>query len=334
MSEIVLQIPKLPPKLPPRIARNKIALEKYLADNKIESHFPSIENQIFTHVIKGLPAGSYNPSIIRFRGKLIMTYRFHETTLKTKLGIAELDDDFNVTSKEVLNLDEDETLSLEDCRLFIWKGELWSNFVVSTWPNFPSSQMKIAKLYKPDHWRFSDKEQYWLPDRQTNEKNHVPIVHDDVFNIIYRSNQPQEGSLADLSQIIYSPFEKREMKTPALRWAYGEVRGGTVPLPYDGKLISFFHSSLDNEMPPLARRYYLGSVLRKAEPPFQILTISKRPILRGSEIGGDPSRFHFKPKVVIPYGAIEHEGGWLVSCGQNDSASVLVKIQPKDLQLE
>jgi predicted GH43/DUF377 family glycosyl hydrolase len=332
MSEIILQQP-LSPKLPPRIARNKSALEKYLAENKIESLWPSIENQLFTIPVKGLPIAAYNPSIIRFRGKLLMLYRFHEDTLKTKLGIAELDENFSVVSTETLNLDEDETLSLEDGRLYIWKGELWMSYVLSTSPNFPSSQMKICKLYKPDHWRQSDREQYWLPDRQTIEKNHVPIIFDDVFNIIYRSNQPQEGDLSDLSQIIYSPFEKREMKTPALRWAYGEVRGGTVPLPYDGKLISFFHSPLDNFPPPNQRNYFVGCVIRKAEPPFQMLAISKRPILRGSMVGGDKTWFHFKPQVCIPYGAIEHEGGWLISVGQNDSAALLVKIQPKDLKL-
>jgi predicted GH43/DUF377 family glycosyl hydrolase len=328
MKEIVLQQPLK--SVAPRIARNKSALEKYLADNGIESLWPSIENQLFTYTIKNLPVGAYNPSIIRFRGRLVMTYRFHSGTSKTKLGIADLDENFNVLGSETLNLEEDETFSTEDSKLFIWKGELWILFTVSTWPNFPSSQMKIAKLYKPDHWRFSDKEQYFLPDRQTLDKNHVALVHDDVFNIIYRSNQPQDG---ELNQIIYSPFEKREMKTPALRWAYGEVRGGTVPLPYDGKLISFFHSSLDSFPPPATRCYFLGCVLRKAEPPFQMLAISKRPILRGSETGGVEC-FHRKPRVVFPLGAIEHDGGFLVSVGINDSQCALVKISPKDLQLE
>lgn len=331
MSEIVLQ--QQLKGIPPRITRNKSALEKYLADNNIESQFPSIENQLFTYKIKGLTAGAYNPSIIRFRGKLLMSFRFHEASLKTKLGLAELDDNFNVTNAEILDLDEDETLSLEDGKLYAWKGELWLMFVVSNWPNLPASQVKICKLYKPDHWRFSDKEQYFLPDRQTFEKNHQPIIHDDVFNIVYRSNQKEDGNTTELTQVIYSPFEKREMKTPALRWAYGEVRGGTVPLPYEGRMISFFHSSLDNFPPQNPRCYFVGAVLRKAEPPFQMLAISKRPILRGSEVGGDESRFHWKSQVIFPLGAIEHEGGWLLSCGQNDSASILVKVKPSDLQL-
>jgi predicted GH43/DUF377 family glycosyl hydrolase len=331
MSEIVLQ-QKPPQKLPPRIARNKSELDKYLAANKIASLWPSVDNQLFTYLIKGLPVGSYNPSIIRFRGKLVVTFRYHEgTSLKTKLGIAELDEQFNVTYSQPLELDEEE--SCEDARLFVLKNELWMNFVVSNWPNFPASQAKVGKLYKPDHWRVSDKDLYWLPDRQTSEKNHVPLPFDEVLHLIYRQNMPQEGDVSDLRQIIYSPYERREMKTPALRWPYGEVRGGTVPLSYGGKLISFFHSRLDNFMPPTRHCYFIGAILRKAEPPFQMLEISKRPILRGSEVGGDESRFHHKKNVVFPLGAIEHEGGWIVSVGINDSQCALVKIKESDLQL-
>ncbi len=330
MSEIVLQQPVKG--VPPRIQRNKSALEKHLADNGIVSLWPRIEDQKPSFIIKGLPPGAYNPSIVLYRGVVVMTYRFHDTTLKTKLGIAELDTNYSVVSQQTLDLDEDESLSIEDSRLFIWKGDLWTSFVVSTWPNYPSSQVKIAKLYKPDRWRFSDKEQYWLPDRQTMEKNHVPLVDDEVFHIIYKQAVWQDNNPNDLSQVIYSPFEKREMKTPAKRWAYGEVRGGTVPLPYKGRLISFFHSSLWNEMPPTIHRYYVGAIIRKAEPPFQMLEISKRPILRGSEIGGE-DRFHAKKNVVIAYGAIEQSDGWILSVGQNDSACLLVKVTEKDLNL-
>lgn len=329
MSEIVLQQPK---PAPPRIARNRVELEKYLTSNKIQSLWPAVEQQKFAYVIKGLPQNSYNPSIIRFRGRLVMAYRFHTTTLKTQIGMAELDERFNVISAEILNLDEEENLSCEDGRLFLWKGELWLSYVLSTWPNFPSSQVKICKLSKPDHWRVSDKDQYWLPDRQTSEKNHLPVVHDDVFHIVYKSHQPENGDQSDLWQVIYSPYEKREMKSPALRWNYGEVRGGTVPLPFNGRLISFFHSSLDSFEPPNQRCYFVGSVIRKAEPPFNMLAISKKPILFGSEVGGNPC-FHHKKGVAIPYGAIEFNGDFLISVGVNDSAAMLIKITEKDLNL-
>jgi predicted GH43/DUF377 family glycosyl hydrolase len=317
MSEIKTQF------VPPRIVHNKREMDAFLAKHNIVSQWPAVTEQLPTTVVEGLFAGAYNPSIIRFQGKLLMVYRFHpDTTAATKLAIAELDDNFIVTSNQELDLRDDN--SCEDARAFVWKKELWICYVSSTWPTFPASSTKCIKLAKPDHWRASDAFEYWLPDRQTMEKNHLPLPWGDELNIIYR-NIPE--------QVIYTPADKREMKTPGLRWPFGEIRGGTVPLPYQGKLLRFFHSSMRNEMPPLRHRYYLGAMLMKAEPPFQMLAVSKRPILRGSELGGDTSRHHHKPNVVFVCGAIEHEGGWLASCGCNDSASMLVKISEKDLNL-
>lgn len=320
----------------PRVARNRTELDKFLAANNIKSQWPAVDNQIESVVIRNLPDSAYNPSIIRFNGKLLLSYRFHETTLKTKLGIAELDEKFTVLSTQVLDMDED--ASAEDGRLFQYGDGLYMMFTVSHFPSFPASQMKIAKLSKPDKWRISDKLDYWLPDRQTTEKNHLPLIHDGALNIIYHHNLKQDDGL---NQIVLTPSIKREMKTPALRWPWGEIRGGTPPIAFKGaggtpfcdRLISFFHSSLTNEMPPTTHRYCIGCVILKAEPPFQMLQVSKRPILRGSEIGGDEGRFHFKKNVVFAAGAIECDGGWMISVGVNDCQSLMVKITEKDLNL-
>jgi predicted GH43/DUF377 family glycosyl hydrolase len=326
MPEISTQL------IPQRLAHNKREMDKFLTKYNIVAQWSSVEQQAETIVIRDLYSGSYNASIIRFQGKLVISYRFHpDSTAATKLAIAELDEDFRVTSNQVLDLNDES--SCEDGRLFEWKGGLWICYVSSTWPIFPASKMVCMKLTKPDHWRASDKFEYWLPDRQTLEKNHVPFPVGDDLHIIYRQNQMQEGNPEDVSQIIYSQEDRREMKTTALRWPYGEMRGGTVPLPYQGKLIRFFHSSMRNEMPPARQRYYIGAMLMKSEPPFQMLAVSKRPILRGSEVGGDSSRHHFKKNIVFSAGAIEHDGGWVISCGCNDSQSLIVKITEKDLNL-
>ena len=116
-------MPEIKPQiLAPRIAHNKALMDKFLKERGIASQFPPVEQQLESVIVKGLPPGSYNPSIIRHHGKLVMTYRFHETTAKTKLGIAELDENFTVFKNETLTLDEDEGLSLEDARLFEFKA--------------------------------------------------------------------------------------------------------------------------------------------------------------------------------------------------------------------
>lgn len=327
--------------IPQRLAHNKAHMDKYLAAHGNPPLFPPVESQLETIVVQGLPPGAYNPSLVRFRGKLVMSYRFHETTLKTKLGLAELDEAFHVTSTQTLDCNEEE--SCEDARLFVFKNELWMNFVVSNWPTFPACQVKHAKLSKPDHWRISDKDLYWISNRQTMEKNHVPLIHDEVLHIVYAQSFPEPDGP---QQIIFTPADKREMKNPALRWAYGEMRGGTVPMLFQPsgatvpKLLSFFHSRLDNNPFPVRHRYFIGAVLRRAIPPFDMLFISQRPILRGSEVGGDSARFHHKPNVVFPLGAVPCvpsvpgvPASWLLSVGINDSQAALVKITEQDLQL-
>lgn len=331
MSEIVLQQP-MPIKAPPRAQRNQLELDKLLAAKGIKSQWPAVWEQLPTAIIGGLFKDGYNPSIIRFKGQLLMTYRFHaETGFYTKLAIAELDEKFNVTYNQELDLNDDN--SCEDGRLFERNGNLYMFYSSSTFPSFPACQVKCVMLAKPDKWRASDAFEYWLPDRQTMEKNHVPLTWEGELNVIYRHNCPQEGDPNNLCQIVYCPADKREMKSPALRWPWGEIRGGTTPVLYQGKLLKFFHSMLANEMPPVNLRYYIGAMLMKAEKPFQMLQVSKRPILRGSEIGGNETRQFFKRNVVFPCGAIEHEGGWLLSVGINDSLCALVKVTPKDLNL-
>jgi predicted GH43/DUF377 family glycosyl hydrolase len=133
--------------------------------------------------------------------------------------------------------------------------------------------------------------------------------------------------------MIFTAGEGAELVTPALRWPYGEIRGGTTPMAYHGKLLKFFHSSLRNEMPPTSWRYYVGAILMEPEPPFQMLAVSQRPILRGSEVGGDNAVSQFKKNIVFPAGCVEKDGVFHLSIGINDSQSAIAKIKPEDLHL-
>jgi predicted GH43/DUF377 family glycosyl hydrolase len=307
----------------PRIARNKTELDKFLSKNNIRSLWPPAVEQLPSTIIEGLPAGSYNPTIIRHNGKLVMVSRFHpNATSATKLTISELDEQLKVISNQELDLNDEN--SCEDARLFEFKGGLWMLYVSSTWPNFPASQMKCVQLSKPDKWRVSDSTEYWLPDRQTNEKNHVPIVYADELHVIYKTENGE--------QTIYNLTRKQEIKSSALRWPYGEIRGGCV-IPWKENLLRFFHSSLRNEPPTTPWQYAIGCAVMESNPPFKMLAISRRPILRGSEIGGDESRHHHKKKIVFASGVVMSGNDFLLSVGINDSQSALVKIQEKDLQL-
>jgi predicted GH43/DUF377 family glycosyl hydrolase len=253
-----------------------------------------------------------------------MAYRFRRGTLRGGyLAIAELDEQFRVTSNQELAIQE-EKRALEDPRLFEFHGGLCLSYVSFALPIFSSAVVKYVELSKPDCWRASAPVEHPYMVRCIKEKNHVPFPVGDRLHIIYRGSP---------RQIIFTAGEDTELVTPALPWPFGEIRGGTTPMAYHGKLLKFFHSSLRNEMPPLVRRYYVGAMLMEPEPPFQMLAVSRRPILRGSEVGGDGTAIHFKRNVVFPAGCVEKDGVFHLSIGINDSQSAIAKIKPEDLHL-
>lgn len=117
----------------------------------------------------------------------------------------------------------------------------------------------------------------------------------------------------------------REFKTKSPAWEWGELRGGTSPLPHRGLWLRFFHSHVDGI-------YRMGALLMESQPPFQVMAVSKWPILSGDDRYKYGWKF-WKPRVVIPYGAIEWNGGWMVSIGRNDSECALVHVTPEMLNL-
>lgn len=118
----------------------------------------------------------------------------------------------------------------------------------------------------------------------------------------------------------------------SLTWPYGTIRGGTPPIEVNGKLITFFHSSL----PWWARwrRYQVGALEFEAEPPFKPLRMTPEPLLKGS--CKDPWAVG-KPPCVFPCGLVRRGNHLLMAMGINDCragwmempiASVLSRLAP------
>lgn len=109
-------------------------------------------------------------------------------------------------------------------------------------------------------------------------------------------------------------------------WNYGDIRGGTPPVMVDGKYHTFFHSS----MPWRGnyRRYHMGLLTFSAEPPFEVLEITKEPLLSGSQ--NDPWAQR-KPPCIFPCGAVYENGKWLVTAGVNDLRAAWIEIPHESL---
>jgi predicted GH43/DUF377 family glycosyl hydrolase len=315
---------------PPRIRHNADLAAWFIVQNKITGRYPRVIDQLPCLALEHqkLFAYGYNPSILKIAEGILMAYRYHEgKTLHSDLALAALTQEGGVVHNKKINLGA----GGEDPKLFTMAGMAHLSWVESNYPITPFKSVVRYGFLEENGPRIITPN---IPgnDFSTLQKNWVFFEHDLDLYCIYQCHPQQVTYRLNGAEIA------AEYRTPGPRWAYGHARGGTAPLQYEGNLIRFFHSGLDNEFGQYYRRYFMGAYLMRPDPPFEVLATSFKPILYGGEIDRlkkadrELCQQH-KRQVVFPGGAINVDDGWLVSVGVNDSACEIVKVTPKDLHL-
>lgn len=333
------------PELSPWVKHNKTLTEKWMHENGMIDSEPRISQQAQTIPLNPMsfPAFSYNPSATWFVDKdnktaLWVTFRYHVAGVQTTLGIAEVGDQGAAIRVRNLGIQGG---SVEDARFFRYEKELYLSWVVSNWDGYtePQSIVQFAKV--GDDWELSPSVQpkYGRNDWSTMEKNwcFFDIAHH--LLCVYTTWPEQIVVEFDTQGNVLN-----EYKCEGFKWLWGAPHGGSIMWTKDG-LLRIFHSGLDNETWPDAasgmphrRRYYVGACLMEPKPPFKVIKVSERPILRGS-IDDDLSVEkrkeckHYKGRVVFPGGAVASSGGILIPCGINDSSMALVQVTQEELRL-
>lgn len=310
-------------KTPAYYGYNAHHAQEFLTSHQLIHKGRPVDSQVQSTVINSdiIPRFGYNPSLIRWRNRLLLCFRFHHAgTLSTRLGMAELNDNLSVMRWSQVRINDELTEhSYEDPRLFLFRDQLFIAFVESQYPKNFYCVQKYAELFEDSKgWRTAASYQprYGKNDFTGMEKNWCPFEHEDALHFIYDSKTILKMD-ADYAE---------EIKTEEAQWDYGDIKGGVV-INRGDHLLRLFHSRRDDEMPPHPWRYYVGWLKMENKSPFRILEVGKTPLLQASEEGGRQDAFHFKPKVVFPGGAVEVEGGVLVSCGVNDSQMMLCKVK-------
>lgn len=315
---------------PPRIKHNRQLSEDYIAASGIKHRYPKISDQIDTVPLERwkLKDNGYNPTIIDSGDSMLMAYRYHEKTLATKLDVCRVTDDGEILNTSPLTIYGAD--SAEDPKWFSNGKMLCISWVQS---KFPTSLTAIVK-----HGVFSDtfvakivQPRIGKNDWSGVEKNWVFWFQSDSLFCLYQC-QPSHKIFRLEGTEAVETFE-----TDFSAWPYGHVRGGTPPVEYEGKWLRFFHSHHNMEPKKPIHRYFVGAYLMEPNPPFKVLSMSKKPILYASEIDDfseeqRKSCFHFKPNIVFPGGVVTRSKLWLVSLGVNDCECVIAKIRPSDLQ--
>lgn len=309
----------------PIVSHNRKLCAEVMRATKTFSRYPRVSEQVECLPLETgkLRKFGYNPAL---NSKLWLAYRYHVTKLGTRLACAQLGENGQVLSDRVLSI---ESKSVDDPKVFTHNGDDFISWVEARWDDadYHRTIRCVVKFSKFNDAQLGEVIQPNLPgnDGSCLQKNYVAFSAQNLM-VIYQCHPTHR---------IYDLATGEVHETPGPRWPFGEIRGGTPPIPYEGKLLRFFHSQLRNEFVGAKTRYYLGAYLMESEAPFKVVRVSKRPLLFGSEISDIPTKerpIHYKPNVVFCSGAVETPGGWILSVGENDSACLLVKITPSQLQ--
>lgn len=274
----------------------------------------------------------YNPSVIKWNGAMLFSYRFHGAGWRTLIDIAcMLPDATSPVVKPLYFPDSVHCESFEDCRLFTHRGQLWASVVLSRMTDgVPRSIVVYGQLHEnADYWDMSKPlhVKYGRNDWDHAEKNWVFFSHaGSIWAILpHKEGEPQVVLMLDGED--YS-----EWTSPAMTWAFGDVRGDSAPLPFkEGTLIRFFHSV--QRYKSGMHRYHIGVCLIESRPPFTMQAITKAPLFSGVPDTASNDCPHYKPDVVFCCGAIQQGDNYLLSLGVNDCRSEIRVINKNMLGL-
>lgn len=271
-----------------------------------------------------------NCSMLEFNGKIYFAYRMESKPwcTRTKIGLCLLDSNLQPIkeSNVLLELHSDlqncvfqnnksfpRGFHVEDPRLFVFNNNLFISYT----DGFTMGQAKI----NPDTLQASESFYLDKPVKGRTEKNWTFFEHGGKLLTVYNT-QPHT-----IFEMAWSKFEEKYKTEFESNWQYGIIRGGTSPQRIGKHYISFFHSALDFIYKgQSSRQYFMGAYLFNAEPSFEVVAISKQPLLVGEMISPAIQRLNNKIYVVFPSGKIRREGKWIISFGYNDAQCRYIEI--------
>lgn len=288
---------------------------------------------------------AFNPSIIRFQGRLLLSFRYiSDTKFKfvSSIGLIWLNEEFEpVGEPYVLSFrDENSTVParVDDVRLIEMAGRLYIIYADNPHPVITRGgfRVNVAEIIsKEDQFFVNDVDpllEFPGEDPARREKNWVPFDYQGDLLLAY-SLEPH---------LIFKPFlgksccEAIALTNSSMNWPWGELRGGTTGLLVDGEYLSFFHSSID--MPSVhsdgevMAHYFMGAYTFSAQLPFEITKISPEPIFAEGFYNGARYKPYWKPvRVVFPCGYVHDDQFIWISYGREDHECWVVKLSKKGL---
>lgn len=299
---------------------------------------------------------AFNPSIARWRGSLIMSFRELplpeeafpcpiQSSSISQVGITFLFEDFTLDgTPQILDIpgcmiDGKMQGRSEDARLVTVDGRLYIVFSDNLNEEVTEGgfRMYVAEIdYDGERFTINNPEainHFPGESESKREKNWVPF---DYFGSLLFAYQINPHTILypclDGSETAEGLFSTRQ----DISWKWGELRGGTPALRCGSEYLSFFHSSIDvatehsgGEVMP---HYFIGAYTFQKHPPFALTGISTEPIIGKNFYEGKIYTYYWKPvRAIFPCGFILDGDYIWVSYGRQDHEIWLVKLDKKGL---
>ncbi|OGN64812.1 MAG: hypothetical protein A3E80_04955 [Chlamydiae bacterium RIFCSPHIGHO2_12_FULL_49_9] len=288
---------------------------------------------------------AFNPSIIRWKGHILMSFRVipdPQKTYDSQIGLIWLTDDFcQISEPQILNLREslpNIPSRAEDARLISVGDRLYMVYDDNQEEKLSRGGFRVylaellhdgEKFYPANIECLS---RFEGESRAVREKSWTPFNYMDELYLAYTLSPHK----------IFKPLFKDgecitvcSTETP-IEWPWGELRGGTPALEIDGEYLAFFHSSTNMEtihsQGKNIAHYFIGAHTFSSDPPFQILRASPEPIIGRGFYHGYTYKPYWKPiRAVFPCGLIADDDHFWIAYGRQDHEIWIAKIDKKGL---
>jgi predicted GH43/DUF377 family glycosyl hydrolase len=285
---------------------------------------------------------AFNPSIVRWRGKLLMSFRVIPNAARPFqcwTGVVWLDENFHPACKpqklDTRYLHPKIPCRTEDARLIIIEDRLYMVYSDNTHRHIQRGGFRVyvAEIHF-DGTRFSVKNidcltKFEGENKNRREKNWVPFEYEGELLLAY--------SL--VPHLIFLPMGKGKCETvastkSAIPWEWGELRGGTPGVKIGKTYLAFFHSSklVVDEHQKKTTQYYIGAYTFSSDPPFEITHASPKPLMHKKFYDENNYKPYWKPvNVVFPGGFIIENNVIWMAYGRQDHEIWVAKINAKEL---
>lgn len=290
-----------------------------------------------------------NPSVIKFRGRLLMITSFAWGVVEGHgadgnvhykwinhthfpfyneepyLGIATKGDFLEGhTDKDILPGVDPRVLYVDDSHLLIsFNNNHYMNVMGQAEFSIDRGTGKAQIGYHCDRIKFGNIEKNWMAFKYDDEG----VTYVQRINPLHvvKTKKDDDGQLS-----AYVISEAPSVNIPWWQGRYGEFRGGTNALLVEDVYLAFFHSS--TQLPGnFMKTYFMGAFTFTKEAPYRLLGMSQVPIMHDRLYTGEWSQFKNRriDYVVFPTNFFIEGDDLYLSFGSQDRTAYVAQMKLK-----